>query len=537
MRRSSRPPTRRSASSSIERKVVELPLNGRNFTQLGTLLPGVVAPPCGARRRRPAKRRPAGSAPPPPGSASTGMRNQSNNFLLDGASNNDTFNTGFVLRPPPDAIQEFKILTHSYTAEYGRNSGSVVNVVTQAGTNDVARRAPGSSTATMRCRRGTSSRPQTQAKPKLKQNQFGGSLGGPVVQNRLFGFGYYEGFRNTSGNTQNFVVLSDAQRQRRFRRHDDPRSADRPAVPEQPDSGEPHRSGRAEAHQRVRAARQQRRQPLHRVAGHHRRSRPVRHALRLPALRRATRCSSATSAARPSVSIRRPRRPIGTLAKATLQDIMVADTHVFSANLINVARFSYNRIGASPQGTSGLANATTASTCRRTSESARGLANITHHRLLQRSATCSSRSSSASTRCSSSPTTSPGCAAAHSLKFGGECAARAHGHRVREPARTATTRSPATPARPATPRPISCSGCRRSSAGRRRTRRRTASAGSTRATRRTSSGRGTNVTINVGAALRAAAAVRRRERRAQLVPSRSAVDAVPARAAGPRLSG
>ena len=59
------------------------------------------------------------------------MRNQSNNFLLDGASNNDTFNTGFVLRPPPDAIQEFKILTHSYSAEYGRNAGSVVNVVTK----------------------------------------------------------------------------------------------------------------------------------------------------------------------------------------------------------------------------------------------------------------------------------------------------------------------------------------------------------------------------------------------------------------------
>ena len=65
------------------------------------------------------------------------MRNQSNNFLLDGASNNDTFNTGFVLRPPPDAIEEFKILTHSYSAEYGRNAGSVVNVVTKSGTNQL----------------------------------------------------------------------------------------------------------------------------------------------------------------------------------------------------------------------------------------------------------------------------------------------------------------------------------------------------------------------------------------------------------------
>ena len=72
-----------------------------------------------------------------------GMRNQSNNFLLDGASNNDTFNTGFVLRPPPDAIQEFKILTHSYAAEYGRNAGSVVNVVTKGGTQPVPRRRLG----------------------------------------------------------------------------------------------------------------------------------------------------------------------------------------------------------------------------------------------------------------------------------------------------------------------------------------------------------------------------------------------------------
>ena len=114
-----------------------------------------------ARRRRPATPRPAASATPPAGFSVNGMRNQSNNFLLDGASNNDTFNTGFVLRPPPDAIQEFKILTHSYSAEYGRNAGSVVNVVTKSRHQPAARRAPGSSTATTRCRRATSSRRRT----------------------------------------------------------------------------------------------------------------------------------------------------------------------------------------------------------------------------------------------------------------------------------------------------------------------------------------------------------------------------------------
>ena len=99
-----------------QQKVVELPLNGRNFTQLGTLIPG--------QARRP-RRRAAGDATPGGFGAATsgfnvnGMRNQSNNFLLDGASNNDTFNTGFVMRPPPDAIQEFKIQAHSYNAEFG----------------------------------------------------------------------------------------------------------------------------------------------------------------------------------------------------------------------------------------------------------------------------------------------------------------------------------------------------------------------------------------------------------------------------------
>ncbi len=117
-----------------QKKVVDLPLNGRNFAQLGTLIPGVVAPPAALGGL-------AGDATPGGFGNGTGsfnvngMRNQSNNFLLDGASNNDTFNTGFVLRPPPDAIQEFKILTHSYSAEYGRNAGSVVNVVTKSGTN------------------------------------------------------------------------------------------------------------------------------------------------------------------------------------------------------------------------------------------------------------------------------------------------------------------------------------------------------------------------------------------------------------------
>ena len=79
-----------------------------------------------------------------------GQRNQSNNFLLDGATNNDTFNTGFVLRPPPDAIQEFKILTHSYNAEYGRNAGLGGQRGHPLGLEPAGTARPGSSTATTR---------------------------------------------------------------------------------------------------------------------------------------------------------------------------------------------------------------------------------------------------------------------------------------------------------------------------------------------------------------------------------------------------
>src|SRR5689334_2030658 len=197
-----------------QQKVVELPLNGRNFAQLGTLIPGVLAPPTGLGGQ-------TGDATVGGFGAATasynvnGMRNQSNNFMLDGTNNNDTFNTGFVMRPPPDAIQEFKIETHSYTAEFGRNAGAVVNVVTKSGSNQFH----GSgwefnrNTALQSYNYFAST---SQPKPELKQNQFGGAIGGPVEKNRLFFFGYYEGYRNNKGTTANVQVLSDAQRRGDF---------------------------------------------------------------------------------------------------------------------------------------------------------------------------------------------------------------------------------------------------------------------------------------------------------------------------------
>jgi hypothetical protein len=174
-----------------EDKVVDLPLNGRNFTQLGTLIPGVVAPPANLGGQS-GDATPGGFGNVTGGFNVNGMRNQSNNFLMDGATNNDTFNTGFVLRPPPDAIEEFKILTHAFGAEYGRNAGSVVNVVTKSGSNTVSGALWEFNRDHALMARNYFA-PSNQPKPELKQNQFGGALGGPLVRNRLFGFGYYEG--------------------------------------------------------------------------------------------------------------------------------------------------------------------------------------------------------------------------------------------------------------------------------------------------------------------------------------------------------
>jgi hypothetical protein len=187
-------------------KIVDLPLNGRNFTQLGTLTPGVVAPPV-ALGGQSGDATPGGFGNVTGGFNVNGQRNQSNNFLLDGSPNNDSFNTGFVLRPPPDAIQEFKILTHSYDAEYGRSAGSVVNVVTKSGTNTWE----GSLWEFNRDDVLQAQNYFATTKPALKQNQFGAAAGGPLVTNRWFMFSYFEGFKNRQGMTDTRTVLSAAQ--------------------------------------------------------------------------------------------------------------------------------------------------------------------------------------------------------------------------------------------------------------------------------------------------------------------------------------
>jgi len=111
------------------RKVEDLPLNGRDFAQLARLNPGVSASGGGGGQQ--------GGEGGVSGFSSNGQRSTSNNFLVDGADNNNYFAGEAVQLPSIDSIQEFEVQTNTFAAEYGRNTGSVVNLVTKSGTNQV----------------------------------------------------------------------------------------------------------------------------------------------------------------------------------------------------------------------------------------------------------------------------------------------------------------------------------------------------------------------------------------------------------------
>jgi len=166
-----------------ERRIVELPIAGRNVVALAALLPGVTDVS--------APQTFTGDRSGPDFSVSGGRRNQ-NLLLFDGAPNNAHFrNTGMNF-PPPDALKEVKIQTNTYSAEYGRNSGSVFNVVTKSGTNELHG-------ALWEFHRNHKLNARNffapSDKPKLIQNQFGASAGGPLRRNKAFIFGSYEGLR------------------------------------------------------------------------------------------------------------------------------------------------------------------------------------------------------------------------------------------------------------------------------------------------------------------------------------------------------
>jgi hypothetical protein len=172
--------------------IVELPLNGRNYSDLALLAANIH------------KSIYAYAVPPREGAFNAnGMRSTYNNFMLDGIDNNpySTSNQGYsnqVAQPSPDAIAEFKVITGNYSAEYGRVGGAVVNVVMRSGTNQFHGTAYEFLRNTQLNAIGYifGQRPATFQKPSLQRNQFGTTIGGPIVKNKLFFFADYEGFRN-----------------------------------------------------------------------------------------------------------------------------------------------------------------------------------------------------------------------------------------------------------------------------------------------------------------------------------------------------
>ena len=128
------------------------------------------------------------------------------------ADNVNAVDAGYVLKPPIDAIAEFKILTHNANAEFGRNTGSTTNIVTRGGTNSFH----GAAWEFLRNDAMDSSDYFTRSVQPLKQNQFGATFGGPILKDKTFFFGYYEGFRNRQGETVPATVPSLAERQGNF---------------------------------------------------------------------------------------------------------------------------------------------------------------------------------------------------------------------------------------------------------------------------------------------------------------------------------
>jgi len=166
-----------------DRRIVDLPLNGRNIMGLAAILPGVLNVSAPQQM---------GDARGGPEMDVNGGRPNMNLFTFNGGYfNNPSRNTGINF-PPPDAIQEVRIQTHNFSAEYGRNPGSQVNVISKAGTDEFH----GAAWEFLRNSDLNARNFFSPNVPALRQNQFGAAAGGHVIKDKLFYFGTYEGLRD-----------------------------------------------------------------------------------------------------------------------------------------------------------------------------------------------------------------------------------------------------------------------------------------------------------------------------------------------------
>jgi hypothetical protein len=186
--------------------VNNLPLNGRNFTFLAQLAAGVNTPQQDTRGNA------ASGA-----FAANGSRPAQNNYMLDGIDNNsDTVDflngTNYVVLPPVDAIQEFKVQTSDFSAEYGRSGAAVLNATIKSGTNDFHGTAWEFFRNDALDAADYFEDANNVKKGGLHQNQFGASIGGPIIKNKLFIFGDYEGLQRFQGTILSGSVPTAAER-------------------------------------------------------------------------------------------------------------------------------------------------------------------------------------------------------------------------------------------------------------------------------------------------------------------------------------
>jgi hypothetical protein len=173
-----------------QKKVVELPLNGRNFMELALLSQGINEAGNSTAKGGFLRK---GFAP-----SAAGMPTTENNYQLDGADNKEGFFNTFNVAPSVDAVQEFKIQIGQYSAEFGSGGGAVINVVTKSGTNDFHGTLWEFIRNDKLDARNFFLSPTTR-KAALRRNQFGVAGGGPIKKNRTFFFGNYDGTRERRG--------------------------------------------------------------------------------------------------------------------------------------------------------------------------------------------------------------------------------------------------------------------------------------------------------------------------------------------------
>lgn len=187
------------------REILDLPLNGRNFTQLGLLQTGVAPLTAGLATA-------GGSLRQGQAYAVNGMRPEQNVYLVDGAQNINRMDGGYALNLPVDAVAEFRILTQTAPPEFGGTGGATTSVVTRSGGNQFH----GNLYEFVRNDAFDAKNYFSESVEPLKQNQFGATLGGPVKKDKVLFFGYYEGLRNDQGITTSATVPTPGQRQGDF---------------------------------------------------------------------------------------------------------------------------------------------------------------------------------------------------------------------------------------------------------------------------------------------------------------------------------